>query len=334
MIYGRSTDQSAKETAMPGDTMPADLDLNVTTETRDGRTRLYYTLHSPRGIAGLRYHQITGPDLLGDPAAYSTSILRKIEQLGAGLDVDSSYLLLEDVDRKLANLGQDLYRDLFPPDLQRAYRRFRDQVRTLTITSDEPWIPWELIKPYDDSEPEILDDPFLCEKFQVTRWLAGSPFPALEILPRKIACVVTAPELPAVAKEREIFARLTSANPDLTDLSPSTPNLAAIKDLVQQETGVLHFAGHGELERNPAQRVGHPAARRLRPAPGRFRWHLADPDEERSSSHLPQCVPGFTPGLGLRGPGRLGRALREGEWLWGLRGTSLESARLSRPRIR
>lgn len=241
---------------MPGTPPPADLDLNVTTETRDGRTRLRYTLHSPAGIEGLNYRQIAGPELLGDPAAFSAGILQKIEQLGAGLDVDSSPLLLRDVDRKLANLGQDLYRDLFPPDLRRFYRRFRNQVQTLSIISDEPWIPWELIKPYDDSEPEVLDDPFLCEKFQLTRWLAGSPSPASVILPRSIACLVTAPELPEAVKEREIFAHLASGNPDLYDLSPPQLDLAAIQDLIHRGVGVLHFAGHGEFDASQPNESG------------------------------------------------------------------------------
>ncbi len=100
---------------MPGDTWPTHLDLNVTTETRHGRTQLSYMLHSP--IAGLIYHQIHGPELLGDSAAYSAGILRKIEQLAVREDVDGSFLLPEDIGRKLANLGQDLYRELFPPDL-------------------------------------------------------------------------------------------------------------------------------------------------------------------------------------------------------------------------
>lgn len=241
---------------MPGEHLPADLDLRVTTETRDGRTRLRYTLHSVSGIAGLNYRPFDGPDFTGDPAAYSADILQKLEQLGAGLDVDSSQLLLEDVDRKLASLGQDLYRELFPSEMQRAYRRFRDQVRTLTIISDEPWIPWELIKPYDDSEPEIIDDPFLCDKFRMTRWLAGSPSPALEILPQSIACVVTAPDLTAVAKEREIFARLATACTDLTDLSPAAPDLAAIQNLIRQGAGIIHFAGHGEFEASQPNESG------------------------------------------------------------------------------
>jgi hypothetical protein len=257
-ILRRSVDRPHKETAMPGDPLPADLDLNVTTEARDGRTRLRFTLHSSRGIAGLNFHAIEGPQLLGDPAAYSAGILRKIEKLGMGLDFDGSLLPPEEVNRKLVNLGQDLYRELFPPELQRCYRRFRDEVQTLNIISDEPWIPWELIKPWDDSEPEIVDDPFLCEKFKLTRWLAGSPSPAQEILPRSIACVVTAPDLPKAAKEREIFSRLAAEFPDLTDASPATVNLATIRMLVQEGTGVLHFTGHGKFDAAQPNESGIP----------------------------------------------------------------------------
>ena len=45
--------------------------------------------------------------------------------------------------------------------------------------SDEPWIPWELIKPYDD-EPgqELIDHDFLCMQFDFARWVCPAASPA------------------------------------------------------------------------------------------------------------------------------------------------------------
>jgi hypothetical protein len=79
----------------------------------------------------------------------------------------------------LRAIGEQLYRELFPLELRRAYRDLCSlPVRSLQITSDEPWIPWELVRPYDDDDPDrIVDDDFLCARFELTRWLAGRSGP-------------------------------------------------------------------------------------------------------------------------------------------------------------
>jgi hypothetical protein len=94
----------------------------------------------------------------------------------------------------LRALGEELYRDLFPPQLRRAYRDLsRSPVRSVQITSDEPWIPWELLRPYDDDDPHhIIDDDFLCARFELTRWLAGRSGPAGAITIRRLACLAAA----------------------------------------------------------------------------------------------------------------------------------------------
>ena len=53
--------------------------------------------------------------------------------------------------------------------------RQKYQGKGLLITSDEPWIPWEMVKPYeiDQDGNELYNDAPLCEKFQLTRRLAG-----------------------------------------------------------------------------------------------------------------------------------------------------------------
>ena len=50
-----------------------------------------------------------------------------------------------------------------------AYRQWRDSVESLLITSDEPWIPWELLNPYEDR-----DDEFFCLQFRLARRLANA----------------------------------------------------------------------------------------------------------------------------------------------------------------
>ena len=92
--------------------------------------------------------------------------------------------------RQLTRIGQRLYRDLFPVELRREYRRFRKEVHTLQIISDEPWIPWELIKPYDSEDrQDRVDDDFLCLQYEFTRWFTPARPPAQAIAIAGSTCI-------------------------------------------------------------------------------------------------------------------------------------------------
>lgn len=76
---------------------------------------------------------------------------------------------------QLNSIGTDLYERLFPAGLKTLYWGIlRNRVRTVLIISDEVCIPWELIRPFHAEQGE---DEFLCEKFELTRWLAGCDYP-------------------------------------------------------------------------------------------------------------------------------------------------------------
>lgn len=141
---------------------PADLEMRVRALSDQGRMRLSYSLHSPEGTLPYFHREIAGPTFQKSPEEYRLQLLQKIEKLGEGRDIDGSLLLNNEVERKLANLGRQLWRELFCPELQHAYREIRQHVHTWMIISDEPWIPWELVKPYDDGKAgkEPLDDDF------------------------------------------------------------------------------------------------------------------------------------------------------------------------------
>jgi molecular chaperone DnaK (HSP70) len=84
-----------------------------------------------------------------------------------------------DVSRTLCDVGNDLYDQLLPRALRDLCWTFRKRgVRTMLILSDEPHIPWELIKPYRANavtgELEAEDD-FWGESFALTHWIRGRP---------------------------------------------------------------------------------------------------------------------------------------------------------------
>src|SRR4051794_34093494 len=101
-----------------GDSASDELRLRILVDTREGQTRLQYVLSS--SAAGFTDWTIAGPSLVGSPEEFCVDLLRRMEELGAGRGVGGELLLREDIERKLANLGRELYQTLFPPDMRRA----------------------------------------------------------------------------------------------------------------------------------------------------------------------------------------------------------------------
>jgi hypothetical protein len=228
----------------------ADLDLLIKTVFHDGRTRVSYTLQSPSGKARFSYREIAGPQLSGRPEDYQAYLISKIKKLGERRDIDGSSLTNEDIERKLTKIGRELHLQLFPPEMRQAYREIRRQgVQSIRIVSDEPWIPWELIKPYDDSVPgDVIDDEFLCLQFELTRWLAGDRViaPPSELRVRRLACILTATSLPKATEEKAFLAMLAQTRPGVQDTSPALSSAGAAEVFLEAGgVDLLHFVGHG-----------------------------------------------------------------------------------------
>jgi len=232
---------------------PPDLVLRVALPDETKRT-LKFTLDSPAGTFDFFQHDCGSAPIDCDPEEYRKRLFGRLEQLS--IDNSPSEAIKDSLD----TLGQDLYKRLFSNELREAYRRMRtrkrnDDITTLMIVSDEPWIPWELVKPYDDSKPqEIIDDNFLCVQFELTRWLAGKKPehkpPAGSIDVPALACVAVSKAaghsaLPSVVDERKFLLKLAGQ----TSTIPHTPpaRRSEVKNLMKsgEPVGLWHFATHG-----------------------------------------------------------------------------------------
>lgn len=229
-------------------TPPPDLEMRVRTFPENGQTRISYTLHSPAGAASFFHREITGPTIQGNPKEYHSHLLQKLGNLTERLDVDRTQLLQTEIERKLVSLGRQLWRDLFPLELRQAYRDLRRSVKSWLLVSDEPWIPWELVKPFDDSRTDdLIDDDFLALRFELTRWLVGDKIPAREIGVHRLAAIRTAENLPQSGEELRFLTDLAAQTG--IETMPQAPGSA--DDLLKfLETGgvdALHFLGHGRF---------------------------------------------------------------------------------------
>lgn len=89
------------------------------------------------------------------------------------------YTTSAEVEQALADVGYSLYQKLLPPALQELCWAFRKRgVKSLLVLSDDPHIPWELIKPYriDPKSGEMTgEDVFWGEAYALSHWLRGYP---------------------------------------------------------------------------------------------------------------------------------------------------------------
>ena len=202
-----------------------------------------------------------------DPAGHAGRLYQHLTGLGAGEDPTAALIIPEedrlpkplrkiprqDIDRRVRNLGEDLWDRLIPQDLKAVYAKERDawRDRTLVIVSDEPYIPWELVWPFGE---DWEDENPLCITTRMTRWLRrdaqgnGHEAAPATLRLRSLACLAPPDSgLAAAQTEREFLKRVVSEH-GLRDLSPWPPTWSAVADLLEEgEYDWLHAAAHGNF---------------------------------------------------------------------------------------
>ncbi len=140
---------------------------------------------------------------------------------------------------QLADLAVALFQNL-PAELRSLLWLYRGQIETVQILSDEPYIPWELIKLQGEGGEE---GPYLCEAFRVTRWLRTIPQPTGDLPLRRLALVQPADSgLPSTPGEREDLVALFGAE-RVVEIEATYPSVKAGLDGGEFEA--WHFSSHG-----------------------------------------------------------------------------------------
>ena len=159
----------------------------------------------------------------------------------------------EDRIRAAENLGLELWRDL-PEDFKRFYW---DEVHehpgaSLAIYSQEPYIPWELIKPQRDVGGE--EDGFLGATMRIARWKQAVRFPdPLTVTGFSIIAPVYGPEsgsrpLPGAQAEAQQLI-------DEFGAEPVSGERAVVREMLESSKGIqlIRFAGHGDFDPDAAE---------------------------------------------------------------------------------
>ena len=207
----------------------------------------------------------------GEPSALADKLFDRLATLTAGLDPVAKdalgvqrYLPEEDIDAKLKQLGQGLWRDLLPPDFKAMYAQERGEWRdrSLLILSDEPFFPWELLWPYQvgarPGETWQDEEPW-CLLMKMTRWLRrdargdGNDAPPATLHFGALACLApTDSGLASAQDEKKELLDLAKGRGSI-DLTPAVPTLSAVMRLLGGGGyDWLHAAAHGTFYQSSA----------------------------------------------------------------------------------
>lgn len=226
------------------DSVP-DLTLLVGHDVKNGETQLRFQLESRDCLPDANRNEF-GPVVLrgSQPHEFLENHLRALEELPLVRKSDPAM-----AQRLVENKGASLFRELLPADLQEVLWNLIPQVDTLAIVSDEPWIPWELLRFHEGQYDARTRGPFFGETFALSRWLRG--IAAHRHLPvHHLALVVSAAEELETKAERKIIQEVGGPTHRVTEIPARYMDLTDA--LASGDYDAFHFAGHGWTHCDPA----------------------------------------------------------------------------------
>lgn len=237
---------------------PADLHLRVVKKAQENT--LAFWLDSPLPAVPFRNEFMGETPLTSqDPMTFLVQELAPLDEMVAVLAADLAADERASATQRLAALAEGLFEQLLPERFRAAY--FTEilplcdagVIKSLLVTSDEPWIPWELLKPlyFNQFEGKEYIDDFWATRFQLSRWLAGRG-PQARIEVKTAALVLPDVGLPAVAGERAFFDEL-SARRMIQLAGPSMLRQEVLDLFSAGGYQVMHIATHGQFNAENAE---------------------------------------------------------------------------------
>lgn len=203
--------------------------------------------------------------------------------------------------QRLGTKGTYLFEQLLSPEARTTLWTVRTRIRSVHIQSQEPWIPWELLKPSgDDGKGNVVEAGFLCEDYEVTRWVPGIGY-CRDLTMTNVGVVIPPDSgLAASIPERDQMLTLATSKRQITPIQPE--EVALRKALAEGTLDVIHFTGHGVAGTASADRaeIRLEAGSRLRPED--LSGVVANLGKRKPIVFLNACEIGRA-GMGLTRPG-------------------------------
>jgi len=168
-------------------------------------------------------------------------------------DFENVNLSASTINDKIKSIGMDLYDEIFPEELKNRYWDRQDnskrRISSIWITSIEPWIPWEILKPWHMRNKERRENNFLCHSFSFSRWLVSrEPITKEQI--KKIRVIVPRDtDLANARKEREWIKQF--ALDEHVDYSEASTYIEVKQNtLGNGNYDILHFSTHAKYNKD------------------------------------------------------------------------------------
>ena len=224
---------------------PQDLELYIDL-ANDSRT-LSFSLHSVKQEIDYHRTKLGQVILQGSPLEKMQSVYKEMTQLAQKIPATA-----EDrtwAEHRLEAVGNELWDELIPDPLKQEYWKFKSRVKSVLMTSEEPWIPWEMLKPYRENDDGVQEnDLFWCQRFAISRWLSGAGTAdeldirtARSIAPSQV-------NLPSVKEEVDFMDQLSGLRASVTPLASFSSRMQVLDSLKNEDLSVLHFACHGMFD--------------------------------------------------------------------------------------
>ena len=216
-----------------------------------------YLLHDPDGEGGRRgqiivnspYLQPTVADY-SPPADMRDWLASHYDRVLDELGTTSSIPLPDRTIPQLRGFGQSVYKYFAPRSFKKAFWKLHERLganfTSIQIYTNDPVLPWELMRPQSDDGTQQRD--FIGLEFRIARWHISNDSAQLDKPPQRLELkelVAIAPQyqggdyLPNQAQEMAVLRKLPGYR-------PLSGTYSSVRSLLQtMPAGIIHFSGHG-----------------------------------------------------------------------------------------
>ncbi|HEX6901107.1 MAG TPA: CHAT domain-containing protein [Thermoanaerobaculia bacterium] len=215
-----------------------DLQIFVRRASSDDERKLSFEARARDPELDLNFRDCGSIQLSTPPEQHIHELVQDVSNLSLETENDR-----EIARYKIEGKGGTLFEGLLPADLQRLLWDLQKKISTLQIVSDDPYIPWELLRLRRREGKRVMEGPFLCEAFAVTRWRRGAVEPSALPLRRFALVFPKTSGLPMTWGEREDLLALHGTEREVTEIPPSY--VLVRNALSTGDFDAWHFSGHG-----------------------------------------------------------------------------------------
>jgi len=142
------------------------------------------------------------------------------------------------------------YDKLFPDGLKDFYYENQKDIKSIRVFSDEPWIPWEILKPNRMSNGRTTEEEFLCEKHSFSRWVPDGPDDRIKENRqiKKIKVIVPFDTNLKNAKAERDWIKNEFGTKYGLDISVDEKYKEVVNTLENGDFDILHFSTHGRYD--------------------------------------------------------------------------------------